>query len=212
MVGFLDDYDDFMSQWGRGRCVNCGFLAKMAVDTEHVEQFWDVERATLSNRVRGDLFSSKAGALRSWPECYMHAANLAKEADAAIPSDEVLKVGGLSGGVGTYQRYAAAESAIQGVIQRDRHCPRWIRWSMHQSPKWHLDQERANAAERRNSRLQFMVIALAFFTLLATAAGVVQIFRPSEPPTIVVQTPQVNRAPVSPTESPTHESIAPLSQ
>jgi len=81
----LTSYQAFLAEYGKGRCVNCGFLCKMVWnDLSHIDQIWDTERATLYNRESGHLFTVKANTIKSIPICYVGAADIDMLAIAAL--------------------------------------------------------------------------------------------------------------------------------
>jgi hypothetical protein len=156
----VEPYPAFMRRHGRGRCVNCGYLAKMMVDFSHAEQYWDIERATLRNRQVGDLFTCKAGQVDAVPVCYVAAADLAAEVEAQLLGKPRTAVDWLE----------TQAAAARSVTTKHRRCRRWTAWHQHRPPDWHLDRVRTEVLEHQSRRLALSLGLAALVLALAQVA------------------------------------------
>lgn len=154
-----DDYPTFMRKFGKGRCINCGFLCKMAFDLEAPPRAWEIERATLWNREQGNLFTTNYNELNAVPECFVSAAALAKEIQKAIDTGALTEL----------------KTAALVAITKDRHCREWVSWRQHLAPEWHLERKIMLDLEVKNQRLQkrtlFVSCVAVFVALVALVVG-----------------------------------------
>lgn len=146
------NYSAFMAKHGNGRCINCGFLCKMAFDGRHRERAWDVERATLFNRESGDLFGLEANAIEAIPECFVGAADIGAEVNAVLAR----------------MSNKSEQKAALSAIGKKRGCREWTPWLMHTPPVWHLEHKIVYELDRRNRRLQKVMLFVASASLVAS--------------------------------------------
>jgi len=115
----FDERDLAFPKWGRGRCINCGFLSKVS-RSPGSEQIWEAE---VLDRSEGKLY--RADEIETWPRCFRWIAIFAVE----LGDDMVME----------------NEASTHKAITKDRGvdgqgCPGWVQWITGFGPHWHMEQ------------------------------------------------------------------------
>jgi hypothetical protein len=125
----------------KGRCINCGFLAKHATGKDRrgpTPAYFEIE---VSDRDSGQVWSHVAehgmGEIQTEPMCFRRAAAIREEIDNNI-----------KGGDARDARAAAKE-----ICSKDRNCRSWYGYIPGLSPKDHFDQMNMQLLE--NSRREW---------------------------------------------------------
>jgi hypothetical protein len=124
----------------KGRCVNCGFLAKRTrsdpSNRASTPKYYEVESEARKN---GEVWSyvqdSRIGPIGTEPFCFRQAAQIA---------DEILSITG---------QFGSDRMAARDVFVKDRNCKSWYRYNPGLNPKDHFDQMNMELLE--NARRDF---------------------------------------------------------
>ena len=155
-------------------------LDASALDILDPNRYWETERATILNRLLGNLFYIDYDKAKARPQCYVNAHNIDEEVDATPGVD---------------RKDERPFKATMEVITKDRACRRWTEWIQFMPPEWHLQRKTTLELDWRNHMLTIVSIVLALATLLSTIYTVVRpVPRPSTP-SIIVQI-ETDRTPI----------------
>lgn len=117
-------------EYGKGQCINCGYLGKK--DTEGYSKIWTVsaEDRTTGQLARHLTFFGGSTHLNTVPWCLVGKANLKDEVDQ----------------LGSQQ---TEDKRIFSIITKHRNCPSWYVWREFSSPKEQWEESMMLAMEKR---------------------------------------------------------------
>lgn len=118
-----------LEEFGQGKCINCGFLGKRASQST-VSVCYE---ATVIDRKRGQFTDCDAISTYAW--CFVRGASI---------GDEVSKIEG--------DRHFFDK--MKEVIERDRCCPSWYKWTEFESPKEHYEEFKMLQLERNRQEFE----------------------------------------------------------
>jgi len=129
-------------QWGRGRCINCGFLGKR----DCVSSISVCYEATAADRLAGQLTEyrmeptqhggmTNRALLRTYPWCFLGKAHILDELNSIGAKDH-------------------QTDKVQQIIQKDRQCGSWYPWTEFRTPKEHFEEFKMLELEQRREEFE----------------------------------------------------------
>jgi hypothetical protein len=138
-----------LDEYGRGRCINCGFLGQRGKGSDSTE----CRGVSEEKRLKGEITLYK-GSEEALPCCFVGAYDLFGE------------LGGISYPEPGYR------GELSEIIAKDRQCEHWYPWTEFRSPAQHYEEFKMKQLEEQRTQSERLMHRLTIIAIVVTAISV----------------------------------------
>lgn len=142
-----------LEQWGKGSCINCGFLGKRDQRATYSMCY----EASATERLGGWL-TQQVGGIATRPWCFVDKVRFYEELQAMGAQEHQV-------------------DKVQELLKKARACPSWYPWREFLSPKEHFEVKLQERNERERKRTNWVMIGLTIALLIFSIVQVFAILR-----------------------------------